>query len=324
MATLQSEPDENVRLKGLYHQALVMYGWNRMISSGRGGAVIREQSSDAEANADAELVNRPATRVRKPRRPRRDAEANRERLLAAAVAAMLRDGPNVPLATIAADAGVGIGTLYRSYADREALVQALQFRAYGFLSKILDEIDDERLSGLDSVGEYLTRTLAISEQLILPLHGVPPLVTAEAVQARQAINQRLDRYIERGRAERSIRAPINGTDIIVFSALITQPLPHGPAWHRVAARQIAIFLNGVAGSGPIDLPGPEVKREDIEKAFALSSLQEPESALLRSPVAPRDHTDIRRTWRPTMEVPIDPRDPGRGRLSGSGPDEGPA
>jgi len=54
----------------------------------------------------------------------------------------------------------------------------------------------------------------------------------------------------------------------VFSALITQPLPHGPAWRLMAARQIANFLNGLAGSGPIDLPGPAVTAADIERAFA--------------------------------------------------------
>jgi hypothetical protein len=35
----------------------------------------------------------------------------------------------------------------------------------------------------------------------------------------------------------------------------------------MAARQIAIFLNGIAGSGPQDMPGPPVTRQDIEAAF---------------------------------------------------------
>lgn len=99
-------------------------------------------------------------------------------------------------------------------------------------------------------------------------------MSAEAVEARRAINRRLDRFIERGRADGSIRAAVNATDVIVFSALITQPLPHGPDWHRMAERQLAIFVNGLAGSGPIDIPGPAVKREDIEKAFALRALPE--------------------------------------------------
>jgi AcrR family transcriptional regulator len=119
------------------------------------------------------------------RRPRRDAEANRERVLAAAAAAMLLEGRNVPLATIAAD--VGVGTLYRSYADREALLHALEHRAYRLLNQILDQIVDQvdrhGLPGLDAVAEYLSRTLTIADQLVLPLHGPPPLMCDEAVQA---------------------------------------------------------------------------------------------------------------------------------------------
>jgi AcrR family transcriptional regulator len=62
------------------------------------------------------------------RRVRSDAHANRERVLAAAVTAVLREGRQVPMGTIAADAGVGIGTLYRRYPNREALLEAPDLR----------------------------------------------------------------------------------------------------------------------------------------------------------------------------------------------------
>jgi AcrR family transcriptional regulator len=144
----------------------------------------------------------------------------------------LRQGRNVPLATIASEAGVGIGTLYRRYADRQALLHALEHRANGLLNQILDEIDRRGLPGLDAVAQFLSRTLAIGDQLVLPLHGAPPLMSAEAVQARQAINRRLDRFIDRGRADHSIRTAVNATDVIVFSAIITQPLPPGPTGRK--------------------------------------------------------------------------------------------
>ena len=182
---------------------------------------------------------------------------------------MLREGRHVPLADIAAEAGVGVGTLYRSYADREALLHALEYRAYGLLNRILDEIERRDLPGLDAIREYLERTLDVGGQLILPLHGAPPLVSAQAVQARREINRRLEGFIERGQADGSIRAPANATDVIVFSALTTQPLPHGPSWPLIAGRQLAIFVNGLAGSGPAAMPGPAVTRHDVETAFAL-------------------------------------------------------
>src|SRR3984893_580421 len=108
---------------------------------------------------------------RPPRRPRRDAELNRERVLDAAASLMLREGRHVPLAEIAAEAGVGVGTLYRSYADREALLHALEYRAYRLLNQILDEVDSRDLLGLEALREFLSHSLAIGDQLILPLHG---------------------------------------------------------------------------------------------------------------------------------------------------------
>jgi len=54
---------------------------------------------------------------------RADARRNRERLLEVAVDALTGDA-DVPLDAIARGAGVGIGTLYRHFPTREALVEA--------------------------------------------------------------------------------------------------------------------------------------------------------------------------------------------------------
>ena len=58
------------------------------------------------------------------RQPRADAQRNREKLLNAAVAEFAEHGQDVPLETIAARAGVGIGTLYRHFPSRDALIVA--------------------------------------------------------------------------------------------------------------------------------------------------------------------------------------------------------
>jgi AcrR family transcriptional regulator len=189
------------------------------------------------------------------RRSRSDSEANRERLLAAAASAMTRAGRHVPLAVIAAEADVGVGTLYRNYADRDALMRALEQRTYALLTEILADIALRDLTGLEAIGEFLARTLEIAAQLVLPLHGTPLLTTSEAVAARQEINLRLDGFIARGHADGTITTPVNATDILVISALITQPLAHGPDWEQMAARQLAVFLSGIAGGGRAQYPG---------------------------------------------------------------------
>jgi AcrR family transcriptional regulator len=205
------------------------------------------------------------------RRSRRDAEANRERLLAAAASTMLRDGLNVPLAAIAAEAGVGVGTLYRNYADRTELLHALEHRAYRLLNRILDDIetsaDERKRSGLDCLAGYVTGAVEIRDQLVLPLHGAPPLVDDDAVAARRDINRRLDTFIARGAADGTIRSGVNASDVIVFTTFVTRPLPHLPDWPAITARQIAIFLNGIATDGPSPLPPRQVISADVEQAF---------------------------------------------------------
>jgi AcrR family transcriptional regulator len=62
--------------------------------------------------------------VNEARPLRADARRNRDALLAAAVQAFSAEGPDVTLESVAAAAGVGIGTLYRHFPNRDALVEA--------------------------------------------------------------------------------------------------------------------------------------------------------------------------------------------------------
>ncbi|MFJ1926990.1 TetR/AcrR family transcriptional regulator [Streptomyces sp. NPDC088131] len=62
---------------------------------------------------------------RKPRTPRADALRNRDKLVQVAAAAFAAADGTVSLEGIARDAGVGIGTLYRHFPTREALVEAV-------------------------------------------------------------------------------------------------------------------------------------------------------------------------------------------------------
>jgi AcrR family transcriptional regulator len=80
---------------------------------------------------------------------RRDAQARREALMSAAEACFHEHGYNVPLEMVAERAGVGRGTLYRNFADREALALAIFER----------EID--RLEAAIDVDQPIDRTIAM-------------------------------------------------------------------------------------------------------------------------------------------------------------------
>src|SRR5580658_3686656 len=59
------------------------------------------------------------------RKPRADAQRNRERILEVAKAVFTRDGAAASLDDIARQAGIGPGTLYRHFPTRDALIEAV-------------------------------------------------------------------------------------------------------------------------------------------------------------------------------------------------------
>jgi hypothetical protein len=99
----------------------------------------------------------------------------------------------------------------------------------------------------------------------LPLHGAPPLAGADSIASRQRIDDRLERFIQQGWTNSAIVTNVNATDVTTCSALISQPLRHGPNWDRSARRHIAFFGAGMTSGR--DLPGPPVGQSDIERNF---------------------------------------------------------
>jgi AcrR family transcriptional regulator len=78
----------------------------------------------------ADVTRRPAagTAPVAARKPRADAQRNRDSLLEAAKAAFAEAGPEASLDEIARRAGVGIGTLYRHFPTRDAVIEAVYRR----------------------------------------------------------------------------------------------------------------------------------------------------------------------------------------------------
>lgn len=113
-----------------------------------------------------------------PRRraPRRDAQARRAALIAAAAASFAREGYGVPLEVIAERAGVGRGTLYRNFRDRAALALAI-FSAE--IDRLEAEIDPA--APLAATIATLVRDGAAASSLFVriavELHGDDPNLT---------------------------------------------------------------------------------------------------------------------------------------------------
>jgi AcrR family transcriptional regulator len=182
----------------------------------------------------------------KSRAMRRDAIENREKILRTAAELMARRGHSVPLTEIAAAAGVGVGTFYRGFPDRAALLEELQRRGYDLLLQTLARIKATGLTGADAIEAYLLECLNIADQLVaLPLRGVEQLPDDAALNAKSLILQAIEDFLSHGRVAGSVHPDIHAQDVAVCGTLIATPLPHGSDWPTVARRHISVFVRGI-------------------------------------------------------------------------------
>src|SRR5258705_7895484 len=102
---------------------------------------------------------------------RADAQRNRIRLLEAAVRAFSQDGPDVTLEAVAKDAGVGIGTLYRHFPTREALVEAAYRNELARLCDAVADLlqtmppDEALRTWMDRFVDYMTTKRGMADAL---------------------------------------------------------------------------------------------------------------------------------------------------------------
>jgi AcrR family transcriptional regulator len=205
----------------------------------------------------------PTQARRDARRLRRDAAANRERILVAATIAVRRDGEKVPMATIADEAGVGIGTLYRHYPTRPALLAALTLRSFNLVlnhARTAAQSDEPAPAAL---AQFFEQTIAARNKLILPLHGGPVIRDEKIVALQTEIRKLLEQVLARGRRDRTIRPDATPIDIIITGAMLAQPLPRAPDWDRLARRQARLFVAGLTATDP-PLPGTRPTRGRLE------------------------------------------------------------
>jgi AcrR family transcriptional regulator len=191
-------------------------------------------------------VPRPATR-----QPPNDGLRNRERVLDAAVELVRRDGERVPMAQIAEQAGVGVGTVYRHFPTREDLLGALVHRSFGIAVNNARAAAAHPGSALEGIRSFFLATLRDREQFVLPLHGGPPVFTPATRERQADVRTALGTLLERGKAAEEVRADLTPQDLIVAASLLSRPLPGTGDWDRLAHRQIDLMIHGL---GPTPAP----------------------------------------------------------------------
>jgi AcrR family transcriptional regulator len=184
--------------------------------------------------------------------PRADAKRNRELLLAAAREAFASHGTDASLRDVARSAGVGIGTLYRHFPTREALLEALLDSNFDALRARAEQLLDSRLVPQDALLMWLSdlaagaRTyLGLPQSIMAALADQNSRLHASCAAMRASSARLLDRAQEAG----TVRADVTAHDVIAVAVGLAWAAqqPGGPS--DALARLLSTAMYGLAVPG---------------------------------------------------------------------------
>ncbi len=179
------------------------------------------------------------------RKPRTDAQRNRERILEVAKDAFTRSGANASLDDIAKEAGVGPGTLYRHFPTRDALIQAVYRTEVEKLAAAEREFTETMLpiealrAWMLLFVDYIATKQIIAPALNTLVGGPSKLYEGSRSQIQGAIDALVRRAIKSG----DIRQDLDPFDLL--RALIgVSNVASTPEWQQSARRLVDILITG--------------------------------------------------------------------------------
>jgi AcrR family transcriptional regulator len=146
---------------------------------------------------------------------RADARRNRERLVEVALRAF-SSGEEVTLETIARQAGVGIGTLYRHFPTREALVETVYRGELGRLRDTADELlasrtpDAALRAWMDGFADYVTAKRGMAETL----RAIAATGAISPAQTQQTLTVTIKGLLDAGAAAGTLRDDVAAGDVL--------------------------------------------------------------------------------------------------------------
>jgi AcrR family transcriptional regulator len=191
------------------------------------------------------MIQTPATTVR-PQRA--DARRNRERIVAAARAAFAEQGIEAQMDDIAGRAGVGVGTVYRHFPTKDALVGALAAQHF----EAIAELGESALSGPGAPGVRLEAFLWESarrmgaDAALAEIMAERPQAMGDAASEQARLGAAVDALVAAGVASGELRPDATGADIPTImcglgSVMAKRELGFVGGWERY----LTIVLDGL-------------------------------------------------------------------------------
>lgn len=178
---------------------------------------------------------------------RKDAELNRQRLLAAADELFAEYGLDVTLNDIAHHAGVGVGTAYRRFANKQQVIDELFEQRLDEVAAMADEAlaDSDAWRGLTT---FLERSLQmqVEDRGLMEILNNPQLGQHRVNEARDRIAPLVSAIVERAKEEGVLRSDFDSTDAIfiqvALAAVMEKSRGISPVLYR---RYLMMFLDGI-------------------------------------------------------------------------------
>jgi AcrR family transcriptional regulator len=179
------------------------------------------------------------------RKPRADAERNRERILEVAKEAFARDGATASLDDIARRAGIGPGTLYRHFPTRDALIEGVYRTEVEKLAAAAERFA-ATLPPLQGLRAWMLLFIehVSGKKLIIPAMDTVAGGSARLMEgARPLIHTAFVTSVERAIASGDLRADTEPQDFVraLIGIFYTTAMP---GWEESARRLVDILIAG--------------------------------------------------------------------------------
>jgi AcrR family transcriptional regulator len=195
---------------------------------------------------------------------RRDAERNRQRILVAAARVFTERGLDATLDDVARAAGVGVGTVYRRFPDKEALVAALFRERIDNLVTVAENACAvaDPWQAVVSFLEYAAAAMA-GDTGLRQLMMFGTYDRDQVCYARDRMRPVLTRLVQRAQASGDLRGDFEATDLKMIAFMLASLAEYTAAvTPDVWRRYLAMLIDGLRPSrrevSPLPVPAPSV------------------------------------------------------------------
>jgi AcrR family transcriptional regulator len=203
--------------------------------------MVGTTSAGTAANGETAVTSAPS------RVMRADARRNYDRLLAEARSAFAAHGTDASLEDVARRAGVGIGTLYRHFPNRHALLSAVFEEA---VSDLLDRSHEllhapEPCTALVTWLREIVTHAGEYRGLALALMSVTSDDTSELARCSEPIREAGNALLQRAQESGTVRPDVAITDLLQLTNAIALAAEESPADPQLADRLLTLTLRGL-------------------------------------------------------------------------------